>query len=348
MSDSFPDIKSIVIRIVTDKPVRKTPYQVKGVFMRQFPDESIVPMLNGSLRDKFLYPRVQVKILNEQIFIIGINEGVDPVLKLAEKFKAFDFGNITFEIESYDVEESENQFIPSEKLLKYEFVTPWIALNHMTGGKYRFLGKEEKPSFLNKLIGQNIVFLANELGVKLSNNIFTRVSASNLPPKSVDDNKWGAFMGAFETNFILPNYIGVGNGITRGFGTIFGVFNQDKLSFNETKPKEGLSEKPLIIEEQNDLETISTLNIPKPKRKKRKHRKPRQKRKNKIEGKAGSLKANNKLNKNKGRGYKKTKKILSEEFDIEATNINLKSDVIDEADDQNFNTEKHHKKQHKF
>ena len=232
MSDSFPDIKSIVIRIVTDKPVRKTPYQVKGVFMRQFPDESIVPMLNGSLRDKFLYPRVQVKILNEQIFIIGINEGVDPVLKLAEKFIAFDFGNITFEIESFEVEESENQFIPSEKLLKYEFVTPWIALNHMTGGKYRFLGKEEKPSFLNKLIGQNIVFLANELGVKLSNNIFTRVSASNLSPKSVDYNKWGAFMGAFETNFILPNYIGVGNGITRGFGTIFGIFNQDKLSFN--------------------------------------------------------------------------------------------------------------------
>ena len=120
MSDSFPAIKSIVIRVKTDKPVRKTPYQVKGVFMRQFPDETIVPMLNGSLRDKFLYPRVQVKILNEQIFIIGINEGIEPVLKLAEKFKAFDFGNITFEIESYEVEESENQFIPSKKLLKYK------------------------------------------------------------------------------------------------------------------------------------------------------------------------------------------------------------------------------------
>ena len=104
MSDSFPAIKSIVIRVKTDKPVRKTPYQVKGVFMRQFPDESIVPMLNGSLRDKFLYPRVQVKILNEQIFIIGINEGVEPVLKISEKFQAFDFGNITFEIESFDIE----------------------------------------------------------------------------------------------------------------------------------------------------------------------------------------------------------------------------------------------------
>ena len=67
MNDSFPDIKSVVVRVVTDKPVRKTPYQVKGVFMRQFPDQSIIPMLNGSFRDKFLYPRVQVKILNEQI-----------------------------------------------------------------------------------------------------------------------------------------------------------------------------------------------------------------------------------------------------------------------------------------
>ena len=64
-------------------------------------------------------------------------------------------------IPSIDIEESENQFIPSEKLLKYEFVTPWVALNHMTGGKYRFLGNQEKPSFLNKLIGQNIIFLSN-------------------------------------------------------------------------------------------------------------------------------------------------------------------------------------------
>ena len=348
MSDSFPAIKSIVIRVKTDKPVRKTPYQVKGVFMRQFPDESIVPMLNGSLRDKFLYPRVQVKILNEQIFIIGINEGVEPVLKISEKFKAFDFGNITFEIESFDIEESENQFIPSEKLLKYEFVTPWVALNHMTGGKYRFLGNQEKLSFLNKLIGQNIIFLSNELGVKLSDDIFTRVSLTSSSPKPVDDNKWGAFMGSFETNFILPSYIGVGNGITRGFGTIFGVFNQDKLSFNEKKSKEVLSEKPLVIEEQDDLETISTLNIPKPKRKKRKPRKPRQKRKNIIEGKVESQKNNNKPNKNKKRNFKKTKKIFSEEFDIEEENINLKPDVFDEVDDQKFNTEKHHKKQHKF
>ena len=34
--------ESIVVRLIADKPVRKTPYQVKGVFMKQFSDEKIV------------------------------------------------------------------------------------------------------------------------------------------------------------------------------------------------------------------------------------------------------------------------------------------------------------------
>ena len=77
------NIKTIVAKFFTDKPVRKTPYQVKGVFIRNFKNESIVPMLDGSKRDKFLYPRVQVKILDEQIYLIGINEGVSPVLEIS-------------------------------------------------------------------------------------------------------------------------------------------------------------------------------------------------------------------------------------------------------------------------
>ena len=81
------NIKAIVVRFFTDKPVRKTPYQVKGVFIRNFKNESIVPMLDGSKRDKFLYPRVQVKILDEQIYLIGIKEGVPPVLEISEKIE---------------------------------------------------------------------------------------------------------------------------------------------------------------------------------------------------------------------------------------------------------------------
>ena len=108
--------ESIVVRLIADKPVRKTPYQVKGVFMKQFSDENIVPFLDGKLRNKYLYPRVQVKILNEQIYLTGTKEGVDSVMEFHKKLETLDFGNITFQVKDCDVEIVGNQIIPSEKL----------------------------------------------------------------------------------------------------------------------------------------------------------------------------------------------------------------------------------------
>ena len=115
MSSKYPEIRTVSVRIFTDKPVRKTPYQVKGVMMNQFPDEEIVPMLDGSYRQKFLYPRVQVKILNEQIYIVGINEGVDSIKAIAKKMDFLDFGNITFQILDNEIEEYQNRFQPVSK-----------------------------------------------------------------------------------------------------------------------------------------------------------------------------------------------------------------------------------------
>ena len=361
MSDSFPDIKSAVVRVVTDKPVRKTPYQVKGVFMRQYPDEPIIPMLDGSYRDRFLYPRVQVKILNEQIYIIGIHEGVDPVLSVAEKFEMFDFGNITFEVQDCDIENVDQQFIPSSRLVRYRFITPWVALNHMTGGKYRFLTNQEKPSYLNRLLGQNIIFLANEVGINLEDNIYTKVKVSSLFPRPVDENKWGAFMGEFKTNFVLPNYIGVGNGITRGFGTIFGMFNPDSFSFDEEELKQDVtSETSEPLAEQDDLESVSASDVPNPKRKRRtvykgkrqhqdkKDESAQNRKKNKHPKKKKHVHNQSKIQKQK-RKPPRSGRIFSEEFDIEEEGTNTNTNVSDEnVEDQKFNTEKHHKQQHKF
>jgi len=233
MSSKYPEIRTVAVRIFTDKPVRKTPYQVKGVMMNQFPDEEIVPMLDGSYRQKFLYPRVQVKILNEQIYIVGINEGVDSIKAIAKKMDFLDFGNITFQILNNEIEEHQNRFQPVSKLIRYRFVTPWVALNQTTGYRYRNLNNADRVNFLNRLLGQNIVFMAREMGMELEENIFTKVTLSSLFPRQVDENNWGAFDGECRANFVLPNYLGIGNGITRGYGTLFGLLNPELFAFNK-------------------------------------------------------------------------------------------------------------------
>ena len=97
--------------------------------MRNFSSFDIIPMLNGKYRDRYLYPRVQVKVINEQIFIIGIGHGVAPVLQLTEKIKTLDFGYITFDILDKDYEENKNVFEFNKDTIEYSFLTPWAALN---------------------------------------------------------------------------------------------------------------------------------------------------------------------------------------------------------------------------
>jgi len=316
--------ESVVVRLIADKPVRKTPYQVKGVFMKQFSHDKIVPFLNGKLRNKYLYPRVQVKILNEQIYIVGIKEGIDSVLSLVDNISSFNFGNITINIEKYDIEENKDQFNTTEKLLRYKFITPWIALNKRTGGKYRFLIDQEKQLFLNQLIGKNLLFIAKELGFDIKNKVFTKVSINNLIPEKIDENGWGAFTGEFKTNFLLPSYIGLGNGITRGFGTLFSLNNPSGLIPESSKEKMEEYIEEEINEENDDITFVTIKDVPViNKTKKQKKRHPHHKK----------IKKQKKQRPNKYR------------HSIKKNNSNI-SNTIDVDDDSRFNSEEYHQKQH--
>lgn len=339
MDSNYLNIESIIAKIITDKPVMKTPYQVKGVLMKQFSNEEIIPMLDGSYRNKFLYPRVQVKILDDIIYIIGVNQGVSPVKKILKNLKALDFGNITFEVTNIEIEEGENKFQPTSGLISYKFVTPWVALNQATGNKYKSLEDSKRPEFLNKLLGQNLVFISREMGIELEKNIFSKVILSSLAPSSVDENHWGAFDGEFQTNFVLPSYIGIGNGITRGYGALLSSPDPEDLLFNDQAYKE------LAIKANSDnsdslsgnesiLKEIDVKKVPRPKKSKpNKKFKPR----------------------------KKTKKIFSEEFDIQhekRPRKKTKSASIDNSkktskpknssEEVNYNSEEYHGKTHKF
>ena len=332
-------IRTITARLATDKPVRKTPYQVKGVIMKTFPDEEIVPMLNGQYRDRFLYPRVQVKILNEQIYIVGVKEGVDPILSVVEKMKDLDFGNITFEVLDSENELHDDHFQPISRLIRYRFITPWVALNQTTGGRYRFLpNAPERVHFLNRLLGQNLVFLAREMDIDLGENLFTKVALKSLFPKPVDENGWGAFTGEFRTNFLLPNYMGIGNGITRGYGAVFGLFNPDMFQFNK-KEMEKVGEPIPDMEEtvtESEVEAVNLEEVPKPRQ-----RSARKKPKPKV---------------------KRAKKVLSEEFDIvedeymsgkveppkkRKPQVRRKpAQKPNKSSEGNFNSDEYHKKRH--
>tara|TARA_Y100000590_G_scaffold75685_3_gene83634 strand:- start:67556 stop:68350 length:795 start_codon:yes stop_codon:yes gene_type:complete len=242
--------------------------------MREFPDEPIIPFINGSYRNEFLYPRVQVKILNEEIYLLGIEEGVEPIESLIENLDIMNFGNITFQVEGVENEIFDISLGPSEKSIYYEFFTPWIALNKINLKRYRTLenSDEERIDFLRRLLSQNIAFIGKELGLgRLDTKIFVDIALDTLKPRIMDEGKNASFEGGFYTNFVLPNYIGIGNGITKGFGVLYSELNPSADSSGDGVTEvtansfADLEELPQGWEE----EAIDANDIPRSKRQKR-------------------------------------------------------------------------------
>ena len=313
--------ESISARLVSDKPVKKTPYQVKGVFMKQFSDEKIVPFLDGKLRSKYLYPRVQVKILDEQIYIVGLKEGVEPVLALVDNLEFFNFGDITVEIENIDIEQNKNPVLLVDKLLRYKFISPWVALNAGSNKKYKSIDEDKRILFLNKLLGQNLMFLSKELGLNTESKIYTKLKVDSIEPHTHQENGWRSFNGEFRTNFMLPNFIGFGNGITRGFGSIFSLNHPNNLEYQNSANEVDEYNSEDINEEDDILSSVTIHDAPVVSNRKKKKR---------FKSKKKGFPKNNRFQKNKfkGRGN------------------NIKEQKTDIDDESRFNSEEYHQKQH--
>ena len=277
--------------------------------MRNYSSYDIVPMLNGKYRDRYLYPRVQVKVINDNIFIIGIGHGVDAVLKLIDNIKQLDFGNITFEILEKKIDEDKNVFEYKEKPFNYKFITSWAALNKNSQKAYNDIKSENKINYLNKLLEKNLVFISNELKLTTPDKLVSMIKVNSIEPSSID-NKWGAFDGMFKTNFYLPSFIGLGNGITRGYGTFFNehscqTFNKNDLGLQDLDDKKCFESELDIIYSDD----FNKLNV---RQNKKNHRLIRKKR-------------------------KRSKNVKNNSY----------NDNQNKESEPNFNTELYHQKQHK-
>jgi hypothetical protein len=213
--------KAICVRFHTDQPVSATPYQLKGVIIRKFPNHAIVPFINGEYRGQIRYPRVQVKVLRSQLCIFGIGDGYKVVRGFSEELEEFQIEEEVYKVTGMDIPESDlNLDQPSEDYLRYKFITPWVALNRRYLAMYRALVPMERAAFLNRLLVQNLLFIGRELGYEVSFTVTARVKLQSLTPRVVEEQGSGSFKGYFTSNMHLPDYLGLGNGITKGLGTI--------------------------------------------------------------------------------------------------------------------------------
>jgi hypothetical protein len=111
-------------------------------------------------------------------------------------------------------------FSISDKIHTYEFLTPWLALNQQNAKKfYDLKGKPERDAFMQKILTGNLNTLAKSIDYDLPAPL-TCESRVRFKRERIHRENVMVFLGTFKTNLRIPDYLGIGQSVTQGFGTI--------------------------------------------------------------------------------------------------------------------------------
>ena len=203
----------------TDLNLTASPTKVRGFLGNIYKDYPILH--NHYANDKFLYsyPYVQYKIINGNIVIVGIDEGAELLKKIAPELTTLSLDK-DYKITEKLIHEKEFDIKPSSEEKHYKFITPWLGLNQNNYKRYiNSKDWKEKKEILNKVLVGNLLSMSKGLGIIVNKRLYAK---THFEEKIVEYKgvKMNAFMGEFIVHYSLPDYIGLGKGVSQGFGCV--------------------------------------------------------------------------------------------------------------------------------
>ncbi|MGV8146958.1 MAG: CRISPR-associated endonuclease Cas6 [Alkaliphilus sp.] len=211
-------VKYATLKYMDLEMERRNAPKIRGYFANKYSE--IVEFHNHVGEENiYKYPMVQYKIINKTPILLGINEGVDVLKNVAFKEDSVVIEGEKFPIEQIELKVTTQEFGLTNKLIKYRFTTPWMALNQKNIKRYYNADIIEKDELLGRILTGNILSCAKRLKYEVKEQIRVKL---NLVEKSAKfkNNSMLVFEGEFYTNFELPNYFGLGKSVARGFGAV--------------------------------------------------------------------------------------------------------------------------------
>lgn len=171
----------------------------------------------------YRYPLIQFKLINSIPAIIAVTDkAVELFSLLFLKLNEVVIEDLKIPVFEKDLHIENVDFGYTNETFMYELVSPWIALNQKNFRKYAEAGSEyEKARILKQTLIGNILSMSKYLDCWLEKDqeihaeIQTVERDVNLKGKSMI-----GFTGMFKMNFMIPDCLGIGKSVSRGFGTV--------------------------------------------------------------------------------------------------------------------------------
>lgn len=209
-------------RLRFSRPLRPHEATVlRGFFGGAFADEILLHHHEPGGGFRYVYPRVQFKVLNRTAHLIGIEEGGDLVTQLWAEVDRAQFGLEVLPVLEGTIRRRREPLGQCAEPVEYRFLSPWLGLNQDNFQAYQHCeGIGARQALLERVLVGNCLSLAKAFGY----DVTCRLTADARGLWPVDTHLKGVpmlgFCGSFRINFLVPGLLGLGKSVSRGFGTV--------------------------------------------------------------------------------------------------------------------------------
>lgn len=106
-----------------------------------------------------------------------------------------------------------------EDYVEYKFLTPWIALNQKNIKIYESSNFIKREEILKKILIGNVLSMSKGMDYKVRKELSVWLDIKECQVNFKGISMKG-FTGRFRINFKIPDYLGIGKMVSRGFGTV--------------------------------------------------------------------------------------------------------------------------------
>jgi len=186
---------------------------------------------------RYAYPLIQYKRIHNKAATVCLNGGTEAI---GEFFSRHDVNvKIGPDDKMLEINRVDGEFFRIntwETKFTYQ-LRRWLPLNQSNYGAYKQLdGIAERCALLERMLVGNILSMASGLNIHFDKQVTMKLlDIKELNPIKHKGVKMQPFDVRFSTNVSIPNYIGLGKGVSMGFGMVTTVRQSTTTQFQHNE-----------------------------------------------------------------------------------------------------------------
>jgi hypothetical protein len=182
----------------------------------------------------YRYPVLLCKRIKDDCMVTGLSQGADCLWQLTQDRMVLGAGKSACRIISRDPAIRPESFGVVDTVTTYEFLTPWLALSQQNARKfYDLKGKPQRDTFMQKLLTTQLYTLAKSLNYDMIAPLICEAKVRFRRDRIGRENVI-VFLGKFRTNLRIPDYLGIGQSVSLGYGTIKRIMESPDIISGES------------------------------------------------------------------------------------------------------------------